>query len=396
MKKLCINLLAVALYSFWFSPAKAQVTSLNENFDVFPATWPVINNSEPAGSVAWYQPDANLTAYYFPAHSGADTSYAAADLLSIDYGNSGTISSWLLTPVLSLKNGSVVSFWTRTDAESDFPDRLEVRLSKNNSSTNVGTTSTSVGDFSTLLLSINPDLTVGGYPAEWTQFFITLSGITGTVAGRIAFRYFVTDGGPFGTNSDYIGLDDFSYASTLPVTFMDFNGVVKDNKVLLTWATSNELNNKGYDVERSINGKDFSAIGFVKSIGSTTDVNNYAYNDIGKLPAGILYYRLKQIDLDGAYEYSGIIKVNIDTEFSFNVYPNPAVNNSWVQFQLPNSAKVSMQLVSSDGKILSAVDKGLLLPGTYSIPLTLNNTLKGSYFVRLYVANKMYTQKILK
>jgi len=65
----------------------------------------------------------------------------------------------------------------------------------------------SVGDFTTLLLDINPTLASGGYPQAWTQYVITLSGLGGPTSGRIAFRYFVTDAGISGSNSDYIGID---------------------------------------------------------------------------------------------------------------------------------------------------------------------------------------------
>ncbi|HUN81491.1 MAG TPA: choice-of-anchor J domain-containing protein, partial [Phycisphaerae bacterium] len=78
-------------------------------------------------------------------------------------------------------------------------------------STNVGSTATSVGDFTTLLLDINPTYTLSGYPNGWTQYSITLSGIGAPTSGRLAFRYFVENGGPSGANSDYIGIDTLAY-----------------------------------------------------------------------------------------------------------------------------------------------------------------------------------------
>ena len=71
----------------------------------------------------------------------------------------------------------------------------------------MGLGSTAVGDFTTLLLDINPLYTTTDYPTSWTPFKVVLSGITGTPKGRIAFRYFVENGGPTGANSDYIGID---------------------------------------------------------------------------------------------------------------------------------------------------------------------------------------------
>ena len=68
-----------------------------------------------------------------------------------------------------------------------------------------------VGDFTTLLLDINPTYTLTGYPVVWTQFSVTISGLGGPTAGRLALRYFVENGGPDGENSDYIGIDTFQY-----------------------------------------------------------------------------------------------------------------------------------------------------------------------------------------
>src|SRR5206468_11804810 len=81
----------------------------------------------------------------------------------------------------------------------------------NGASTNTGTHAAEVGDFTVLLLDINPNYTVNGYPNTWTQFTVTISAIPPGSTGRLAFRYFVENGGPQGFNSDYIGIDDVSY-----------------------------------------------------------------------------------------------------------------------------------------------------------------------------------------
>ena len=83
---------------------------------------------------------------------------------------------------------------------------------------NVGATATSVGDFTTLLLDINPTYTLTGYPNVWTQFTVTVSGLGSPTTGRLAFRYFVENGGPTGANSDYIGIDTVQYTCNQPPT----------------------------------------------------------------------------------------------------------------------------------------------------------------------------------
>ena len=148
----------------------------------------------------------------FPSQSGAPDSYIAANFNNTTGTN--TISNWLLTPPVTLQNGAQFIFWTRTVDVRAFPDRLQVRMSTNGTSSNVGTTATDVGDFTTLLLDINPTYTLTGYPNVWTQFTVTISGLGGPTTGRLAFRYFVENGGPTGANSDYIGIDNVQYSCT--------------------------------------------------------------------------------------------------------------------------------------------------------------------------------------
>ena len=181
----------------------------SEGFDditLLPAAdWFFDNNSNPLGLTDWFQGNDTV----FPAHAGAPTAYIGANFNNTS--GAGTISNWMLTPEIGLADGDTISFWTRTVAGSIFPDRLQVRLSTAGASVNVGTLATDVGDFTTMLLEINPTLIQGGYPEVWTQFSATLSGIPAATTGRIGFRYFVTDGGPAGNNSDYIGIDTVEF-----------------------------------------------------------------------------------------------------------------------------------------------------------------------------------------
>ncbi len=193
-----------------FSQSFATVSPL-------PVGWAQQNLSNPIGTTGWNQGDGTV----FAANSGPTNEYVFANFNSTDQVSAGHISNWLFTPTVTMHNGDVFTFYTRTEVGSTFPDRLEVRLSTNGSSTNVGATSTSVGDFTTVLLSINPTLAVGGYPESWTQFTATITGLVGAPSGRVAFRYNVTNGGFSGANSDYIGIDDVVYTGQVesPVTF---------------------------------------------------------------------------------------------------------------------------------------------------------------------------------
>ena len=171
--------------------------------------WFALNNSQPLGTSGVFQQGG--AGAPFPAHSAPF--YAA---MNFNNGSGlATISTWLMTPVLTLTNGDTFSFFTRTTTPGAtvFPDRLQLRMSTAGASTNTGGTATSTGDFSTLLLEINPNLTPTGYPSTFTQFTATISGLSGPTSGRIAFRYFVTGSGPSGLNGDFIGIDSVTYTN---------------------------------------------------------------------------------------------------------------------------------------------------------------------------------------
>jgi len=207
MKKTLFLLSGILLGTFMSSKISAQ--AINEGFEdvntLVADGWVTTNLSSPIGTSSdWF----NGAALFAP---NGGVNFIAANFNST--AGAGTISNWLITPNRTFTNGDVITFFTRTVDGATYADRLQVRLSTNGASTNLGATATSVGDFTTLLLDINPTLISGptGYPDTWTQYTITISGLGSPTSGRMAFRYFVTDGGPSGTASDNIGIDDFLY-----------------------------------------------------------------------------------------------------------------------------------------------------------------------------------------
>jgi len=171
--------------------------------------WYIRNNS-PQPNTNWGGGSTNV----FNAQAGTAASYLSVNFNSTSSSTGVTLSNWLFTPTRTYNNGDVISFYTKKAPGTPvYPDRLEVRMSTAGNGMDVGTTETSVGTFTTLLLTINPTLTTIGYPTDWTQYTITISGLAGPTNGRVALRYFVTNGGPGGANSDYIGVDSYTYTS---------------------------------------------------------------------------------------------------------------------------------------------------------------------------------------
>jgi hypothetical protein len=161
--------------------------------------WEIINNSTPGGQTpeGWFQGSG-----VFTTPSGSPNSYIQANFENA--ADPGDISTWLLSPVITLQRGRILSFLTIGEEVAGFPDRLEVRLSTAGGSSNVGSTPESVGDFEELLLSINPELEDNGYPTQWTQYSYIFSQLTGPTDARIGFRYFVPDRS---VNGSTIGID---------------------------------------------------------------------------------------------------------------------------------------------------------------------------------------------
>jgi hypothetical protein len=184
-------------------------TFLNEGFanitTLVDDGWVMQNNSSPLGSTGWLQGDTDL----FSAHEGDATSFIAANYANA--GGAGIISNWLVTPEVPLNNGAVLAFVTR-DLADTYADRLQVRMSLHGDSTNVGTLARDVGDFTELLLDVNATYVTSEYPNTFTHFELTIDGLARPTTGRLAFRYFVEDSGPFGSRGEYVAIDTLTYS----------------------------------------------------------------------------------------------------------------------------------------------------------------------------------------
>ncbi len=181
--------------------------------------------------------------------------------------------------------------------------------------------------------------------------------------------------------------------SSLPVGYLNFDGVLQNNEAVLNWQTVSEINNKGFNVQKSTDGQTFANIGYVQGHGTSQIINNYIFAD-PKLLSGDNYYRLQQVDLDGNFTYSGEIKLEF-SKFDWSILGNPS-NNTWVQLQLDKTHEVSLQVVSLSGDVILTVNKGSITQGTYGIPLNLGNAAAGMYVVRLMIDGKSYSKNMVK
>ncbi len=228
----------------------------------------------------------------------------------------------------------------------------------------------------------------------WNSLEINLDDLAAlTTKGHIAQLLFVdNDNGGAGGGTVFFDNVYFSSQTTLPVRFIDFNGHLENNQAVLNWSTTNEINNKGFNVERSQDGVKFDAVSFVAGKGRGAQVNNYTYSD-AKLLSGANYYRLKQTDLDGNFAYSSAIKIDY-SKFAWSVQGNGTAN-SWIQLQLDRKATVSFKVYSLQGQLIKVINKGTTQAGTYTVPLSLGGSSHGVYIVKLQVDDKQYSNKVL-
>jgi hypothetical protein len=211
--------------------------SFGEEFDTLSNAvkrgWVIKNNSKPIGTLSWVQGfyyislshdfDSKLGASNTGTtggFGGTNPSYSGADFVmtTAECGHGlANLSNWLISPAVLMKNGDEISFYTRTYQNPAVQaDRLEVRINALNSGTDIGTDSSSVGNFTQVILDINPDYLLeglGSYPGEWTKYTATVSGLPSARKSRFAFRYYVPNGGPQGSNSQAVGIDKFSFIS---------------------------------------------------------------------------------------------------------------------------------------------------------------------------------------
>jgi hypothetical protein len=174
----------------------------------------------------------------------------------------------------------------------------------------------------------------------------------------------------------------------LPVLLASFTANVTDgNNVLLTWVTSNEINNSGFEVQRfSSDTKLWNNLGFVDGHGTTNEPKTYNYQD-RKLNSGTYSYRLKQNDYNGNFEYFDLTdKVLVGTPQQFSLsqnYPNPSNPVSKIDYNLPVNTKVSLKVYDIMGREVTTLVNEFKPAGYYTATFDGSNLATGIYIYKL-------------
>jgi hypothetical protein len=180
----------------------------------------------------------------------------------------------------------------------------------------------------------------------------------------------------------------------VPLKIIDFSARDNGNNILLSWSTANEVNNKNFEIQRSLNGTDFITIGSV----NPNSAYKYNFTDINIASAtNTFYYRLKQNDKDGSFNYSSIAKVNRKAGNGFIATAiNPAKDNIVLQLQSNRERKVQINVMNDIGQVMLKQTLSIM-QGSSSITIDGSNGLsKGNYFVQLSFGDEKQTIKVMK
>lgn len=175
---------------------------------------------------------------------------------------------------------------------------------------------------------------------------------------------------------------------TLPVEMVSFSAQKNNNDVDLVWKTASESNNKGFEIQRSIDAVNWKAIGFVNGAGTSSVENTYRFTDKAAL-AGKNYYRLLQIDFDANRKYSSIVSVDLPKKAYYSIFNNPG--NGVYQLRIHTPEKVEFSVLDLSGRRLISQ-----VTGTGVMEIDLSKHPAGTYILHLRRGNDFITEKLIK
>lgn len=195
-----------------------------------------------------------------------------------------------------------------------------------------------------------------------------------------------------------------SSSSLLPVELTSFTALLTDNGVKLNWETATEVNNYGFEIERGSaslttgsHGKTWEKIGFVQGHGNSNSPKSYSFMD-KSAPAGKVFYRLKQIDFDGKFEYSNVTEVNVEVPGKLVLYqnmPNPFNPATEIRFALPKSSNVELSIYNMLGEKVKTIASGIMNAGEHKVSFNAANLSSGVYFYKLTTESNSSIKKMI-
>lgn len=196
--------------------------------------------------------------------------------------------------------------------------------------------------------------------------------------------------------NDYTLVVSAADCGPMPVKLVSFNGTYADGVATLDWSTSQELNNDRFELLRSNDGKDFELAATVAGAGNSFTPKSYRYNDHIAIAGNNIFYRLKQIDKDGRFTFSNIIKLSINSvSSSFQVFPNPAINDFTVSFSANKIGAATLLVRNTNGQtvIRKSID---VIKGNNSMLINVSQLKTGMYYISVINDEINYNAKLQK
>lgn len=185
----------------------------------------------------------------------------------------------------------------------------------------------------------------------------------------------------------------------LPVELSSFTASIKDGYVFLNWITQTEVDNYGFEIQRSNDStsNNWQKIAFVPGSGNSNSHKEYHYTDKSLIGGSEFFYRLKQIDTDGQFTFSEIISiVNLPLRFELHQnYPNPFNAGTVITFAIPEKTKVVLNIYNILGEKISEELNKELDPGFYDVNLTFNNLSSGVYIYSIETKDNIAAKKMI-
>jgi hypothetical protein len=189
-------------------------------------------------------------------------------------------------------------------------------------------------------------------------------------------------------------------SSQIPVELISFSAVSGREGIRLEWQTATESNNKGFEIERHVMSNEhgvvsnenskWDVIEYVIGNGTTTEYKSYSFTDF-KTSAGKYRYRLKQIDFDGMFEYSGVVEAEIFSPSEFALqqnYPNPFNPETFISFNIPDEGYAELKIHNLNGELVDVLLTETISPGNHSKKWDASSFSSGVYFYTLVFENQ--------
>jgi hypothetical protein len=189
-----------------------------------------------------------------------------------------------------------------------------------------------------------------------------------------------------------------AFDAALPVELSTFTASANQNKVDLKWQTKTEVNNYGFNIERRISTGEWNKIGFVQGHGNSNSPKQYNYTDKDLFADGSKFqYRLKQVDIDGKFEYSDVVEVQvIPTQFELSQnYPNPFNPGTTIRFSLPKQTQLKLNVYNMLGELVETIAEGNYEAGNYKINFNASNLTSGVYIYRIESSDFVQVRKMI-